>query len=164
MTTVTDDGERSQFGSRRPVREGLLTEDEGERVVPLKNGAQVEVALGRATYQALRGLLAREPELFGSLLARARGEPGALSEDHDARLRDALFLRPDGTLAPATRNVLLSAYRQTPDGPALVHPFRFTSSAEATQEERAEDAAWDRARRWLDDGDDPGTGGPPGRG
>jgi hypothetical protein len=140
-----------------------LAEGEDGKELRLKNGARVDATLGRGGYLALRGLLAREPELFRSLLAVARSEPVAIPERHDARLRAARFLRPDGTIVPSIRDVLLSAYRETPDGPALVNPFQFASEEEVREEERADDAAWDRLRRGLRNDDNPGTGGPHGR-
>lgn len=141
-----------------------MAEEKNERVVLLKNGARIEAGLGSATYLALRGLLEQEPELFQSLLALAREDPIDVPENNIAALRDAFFLRSDGRPSLATRNVLLSAYRQTPDGPTLVHPFRFGSAEEVKREERAENNAWDRVRRWLSDDDTPGSGGTHSRG
>ena len=163
MTANTEEGDHSWKGSRGWAKEGLLTEGKDERVLRLKNGAQIEADWGNANYFALQGLLEQEPEAFHSLLEVARGGLRAIPEGHLSVLRNALLLRPDGTVTPGTRDVLLSAYRETPDGPALVNPFQFTSEEEVRREEQAEKNELDRVRRWLREGDKPGSGGPSGR-
>ena len=137
-----------------------MTGDESEALLRLKNGARVEARLGRANYRSLCTLLEREPELFRSLHAIADARVAEVSEQHVIRLKDIFYLRPDGTISPDVRDVLLAAYRETPDGPALVNPFQFISAEEVRQEEQAEGDSWKRLRKWLrEDEDNPGTGG-----
>jgi hypothetical protein len=163
VTTVGTDGDRAPLRTGRVTKEGVLT-DENEEMVTLKNGTRFDAGLTRAAYQTLDAFLEREPELFGSLLALARDQQDAVPADHITRLRAALLVRPDGTLVPVVREVLLSAYRDTPDGPALVHPVRFASAEEVAREERAEEASWNWLNRWLREDDTPGSDDTPGRG
>lgn len=163
MTPNTKLSEYSQSGSGGWAREGTLTEEKDERVLQLKNGARIESVRGNALYHTLCALLEQYPEAFRALLAVARNELQALPKAHIGLLRNGLLLNADGIIVPGTYDVLLSAYRETPDGPALVSPFRFSSEEELKQEEQAEKEGLDRVRRWLRGEESPGGSGPYGR-
>ena len=112
-----------------PEQEGMPAEDEPK--LPLKNGATVPVRQGLGEAFSLRNLLQTHPQHIEFLLKLARGAD--LATDSRRRdqayqqslrfLRDAGKLQADSTVHPLTRDVLVSGYQRTPDGPMITQPF-----------------------------------------
>lgn len=99
----------------------------------LKNGSEVDA---RSAYVDWRMLFAEQdlhPNNVQSLIALARGDPDSVSKEVVAELRERhrLWFARDGTLEPIVRDVLLSAYRDTPEGVVIVNPFELTNQRDA---------------------------------
>jgi hypothetical protein len=144
------------------LREGRL-EEEAERVFTLKNGKQMRGGEAIAALRGLQALLEQRPYLFRALLAIVQGRAEEAASEDIALLKDGCWLRADnGVLRDTIRDVLLSAYQETPEGPVLTNPFRFRDQGEANQIERIEEAHFNRLIRELRKRDDKGP--PPRRG
>lgn len=146
------EGERRLPATAADASHGLMEEvldHEVERVLPLKNGRQIEARLGLATYQSLGYLFQRDPGLFLALRDIAEGRPEKVAPRQTSALREALFLRRDLSIDDSVRDVLLSAYQEAPDGPVLVNPFKLQNPDEARALEQMQKAGFDRAIRLL---------------
>lgn len=113
--------------------EGQLRE-ELEKIVPLKNGGQITVKDGWAELDSLRILLDEHPQHFHTLLAIAQGREEGLDAASVAYLRSHAYV--GGHLDQEVRDVLLSAYQETKEGPVLVNPFRLDDVGEASALEK----------------------------
>ncbi len=144
------------------LTEELLEEERKSRILRLKNGVQIEASEGRIRLMDLEGLLEHHPDHFKGLLALARGKQEEVSAETIRFLGESrIFLRA-GEINPDVRDVLLSAYQETAEGPVLVNPFRFTSVEEAREMEREEKRNADRLiREIFEDDDDRNKGDPP---
>lgn len=129
-------------------REGLLRADRNE-LLPLKNGGHVEASLGQALLRMLEGLLERHPDDFHALLAIIEGRTEEAPSARVEALKEAMLLRPDGSVIPGLRDVLLSAYQQTQEGPVLVNPFQLESNDQARALEQAEEEGYLRLAREI---------------
>jgi hypothetical protein len=129
-------------------REGWLQE-ERRKILPLKNGGQIEAAFGLAGWRSLEHLLEQSPQNFRALLAIAEGRPGDADAQSIAHLSDSLFLRPDGSLEPGMRDVLLSSHTVTSEGSVLVNPFRLDTSDQAHTLEQIDDTGYQWLRREI---------------
>jgi len=132
---------------------------EGQTSWPLKNGYQVELRRGMADYQSLGLLFEKDSSLFQALLTIAQGRPHDVSTENTAALRNGLYLLPDFSMREDLRNVLLSAYQETPDGCVLVNPFRLESTDQAGALEHMEKAALERLLRLIGGDKDEGRSG-----
>jgi hypothetical protein len=124
---------RRDDGAELP-REGELTQEEGRAALPLKNGSS---------------LLEQAPEHFQALLAIAYGRHAEAPSQSVEILKDALLLRPDGTLVPDLGNVLHSAYHQTAEGPVLINPFRLDDPEQVQMLEEMEQNALQKLLRRI---------------
>lgn len=131
---------------------GTVLDEDGKTVLPLKNGRQIDVRLGLATYRTLCRFFEKDPELFNALRALAEGRDDLVSRYQRVALRRALLLRSDLTIRDAVRDVLLSSY-QEPDGPVLTNPFKLDSPEQARRLEQMEQAGLDKLLRrlWSDE-------------
>ncbi len=140
------------------IREDRLEEDFSRKVLPLKNGGATEIAVGLVTADILRDLLEKQPEHFEVLLALARGQNQDLPVRSLAYLRRDEFLMKGAVIKPLYRDILLSSYQQTPDGPVIVNPFRLDDEADARAVQSVADSRGRPDRiKWLFDqifGDD----------
>ena len=128
------------------LTEENLGKDKRRAILSLKNGAQIEARDGKLYYGFLCSLLAEEPEVFRGLLAFAQDQNRAMLPGHRVRLMFlGGYLEPDGSIMPKVRDVLLSAYKETPDGPMLVNPFFLSRPEQARELERMETEGLD----WL---------------
>lgn len=117
----------------------------------LKNGADVDARPAYVRWQLLHGIESRHPAHVRAFWELARGEDLAIPHDmlHEVRKRYANWFEQSGNLNSLVRDVILSAYRETPDGPMLVNPFQLATQAETdlfAQIEREDD---DFLRRLL---------------
>jgi hypothetical protein len=99
-----------------------------DQLVTLKNGTTIDVKTGRSAWGTLNDLLEQHPHLFKLLHSKIRGEeitPEAIRE-----LRKALLVLPSGEVRESLRNVLLSGYQETKDGPVIVNPFKLDSESD----------------------------------
>lgn len=136
------------------VEERLEGDSEG-LVISLKNGSRIGSNRGRTLLRHLERLLDSSPENFRALLGVARDETQLLSAEVEERLVRGGYLRADrATIHPDLRNVLLSAYRETPDGPLLVSPFQFENQEQVDELERQDGEFWRRMIRELRSGND----------
>jgi hypothetical protein len=145
--------------------EGRLTDRVG-KTWALKNGGRVDLDEGQVLFEVYQSMLHNDPRTFQDLLRVARGDTDVIPPESLARLKECGgVLRGDG-IAPAARDVLLSAYLETPDGPAVVNPFRVETREQAAELVGREDEALRRLGRLLrrDTGDGEDRGRPPGRG
>src|SRR5580704_17015667 len=134
--------------------EGWLPE-EPKKKYTLKNGGQVEGSSGIGTLRALESLLVQSPDLFNALLAIVQGRAQDATPEAITELRKATFIGArTGAVIPEIRDVLLSAYQETPEGPVLVNPYRFESEAEAREVERDYGQSLDWLARHLRRKDD----------
>jgi hypothetical protein len=144
--------------------ERLAEEDPRKKIMPLKNGGQIEARTGMAYFDCFCDIQAQEPDDLRALLSLAQGQceevPAAVIDG----LRDTGFLEADGSLKPGPRDVLLSAYRETPDGPVLVMPFVLKDEEAARVFERMEQQGIERLIRRLRRDRDKDEGRPGGRG
>lgn len=105
-------------------------------VLTLKNGERIEVAAGRAAWQTLNDLLSTRPALVAAALAKARNEEVSSSMEHE--LRRALLTLPSGDLRKSVRDVILSGYQETKDGPVIVNPFNLDRDTDQQAFEEAQ--------------------------
>jgi hypothetical protein len=134
-----------------------LEEESEDPILRLKNGGQIKAGEGRIQWRDLTALLQQEPDLFRALLALALGRPEAMSAEHRKRLRYiGGFLERDGSIIPYVRDVLLSAYQETAEGPVLVNPFILESEEQAREFERRDNEAADWLLRELRKKEDAG--------
>jgi hypothetical protein len=100
------------------------TKGAGDRLeLPLKNGAgQMDVSWARIFQESLRHLLERHPEHFHALRALSEGRNEEVSKEHLRDLKRWDFVLKDGSPNPTFKAVMSAAYRETPDGSAIVDP------------------------------------------
>jgi len=113
-------------------------QDGGQEELVLKNGGRIEASLGQALLRALEGLLEQAPHHFRALHAIAEGRSSEAPPESVSALKDAHFLRPDGTAIPGLADVVVSAYQQTRDGPVLINPFQLETLDQVRALERME--------------------------
>ena len=123
-------------------------QEKGKRIVPLKNGGNIEPALGVALLELLENLLEQEPAMFHALLAVAQGRADDIPPNMMANLKQGLLLRSDGSISADVRDVLLSGYQPGPE-PILVNPFRLESADQVRDLERVRDQNYQRLARLL---------------
>ena len=131
-----------------------------QQILRLKNGAEIGAEEGRMLLECLRML---DAERLQSLLDLARGgtidptllPPSLLSlsltREPYSFYADPVFFEAPGKIKPSIKDVLLSAYQETPEGPVLVNPFKVANTfdignlaaVEKRHEEDAE-ASWQR--------------------
>lgn len=132
------------------LREERLEDEVEDKLFPLKNGGQIGGNHGQGVLENLRDLLEDDPQLFQALLAIVQGRPQDATPEAVSQLRSDLFLRADnGAIRPDIRDVLLSAYNETAEGPVLVNPFVLTSSEQPVELERMNKEANDRLLREI---------------
>ncbi len=103
----------------------------------LKSGGEINVVGGHFAVLQLQALLDKSPEDFRTLLAIARGNPQDAVPDSIERLKGG-FLHPRTCEVhpPILRDILLSSYQETPEGPVLVNPFQLNQATDAQEVER----------------------------
>ena len=120
---------------KRDFKEECLTgEDFQKRVnktVLLKNGALISTELALILLSGLRSLLENEPEHFKTLLAVANGDKQRIDQESTTVLRSQSFLDEDNCILQSMRDVLLSAYQETKEGPIVGNPFRLLDLRDA---------------------------------
>jgi hypothetical protein len=131
------------------IRKKPLADKPQEKILQLKNGAQVEATIGVVYFEELSDLLDQEPEHFRTLLALARGQSEGIPAEHTKALQRDGFLKGGGVLDEDMRNVLLSAYQETAEGVVLVNPFLLATPVQAAELERLEERGLDRLIRKL---------------
>jgi hypothetical protein len=150
---------------RRPETE-RMPRGENDLKLQLKSGAEVNVRDALAECDDLERLLRLHSRDFQVLLGIARGR---IDPDRSANLSpaerqsvdsltEARYLI-DKAIHPMTRDVLLSAYHETPDGPAIVQPFKLANTHEKLIVERVASRMDDRSAKWMRKffgGDEPG--------
>jgi hypothetical protein len=111
--------------------EGLLLPKRIEGKVRLKNGSEVDAQKAYVSWRFLQAFTMTEPAEMRALLALAHGEDWLVSTETKDRLRvDRTWFDKNGTLEPHVKDVLLSGWRDTADGPVMVDPFQLTTQAE----------------------------------
>jgi len=125
----------------------------------LKNGAEVDARSAYIKWRMLEALHESKPHETHALLALTEGREAALSPEIFARLkqRHANWFHPDGTLVEMVRNVLSSAFRETPEGAVLVNPFQLATDTDRNtllEIQRQDDRF---LRRFLRGDDPPGN-------
>ncbi len=101
--------------------------EKGELILPLKNGEFANAELALAERHILDHFLKTRPRHFEVLLRLCRGDvpqsPDAPSRESVEVLKKRRSVLEDGTVHPLTRNVMLSSYQMTSDGPVMTQPF-----------------------------------------
>lgn len=122
----------NESGGKPAKRREVALADEWEKApdveIGLKNGTRHDPGLAAATRDTLSQLGGRKPDLLRAAHALACGEgqsPAVLRE-----LRRAVLATTDGDLRPVVRDVLLSGYRETSEGPIIADPFSPQTEAE----------------------------------
>lgn len=125
--------------------------------VRLKNGTEIDARTGLAELEQLKYWYDRDPAYFNALVALAQGRRDDVLPAHLDFLREAHYLGEGDDLNPTTRDVVLSAYRQSPEGPVLVCPFSLRDRDEALELENLLDEKELRdLRKRLGNDRDPG--------
>jgi hypothetical protein len=108
--------------------EGLLP-DRIEGKVRLKNGSEVDAQPAYVRWRMLEALEKVNPSDARALLSFARGDQWLLSSEAGQLLRDkqSPWFQSDGKLEPIAQSVILSAWRDTTDGPVIVNPFQLAT-------------------------------------
>jgi hypothetical protein len=97
-----------------------------ERTTPklrLKNGAMCDVRVALEDRSLLNFMHEVHPEHFQSLLALAKGQAEHAVPDHVAWFEERGYVTADGGVREDLRDVLLSSYQTTREGPMLLNPF-----------------------------------------
>jgi hypothetical protein len=94
----------------------------------LKNGATIEMATGYLAWEKLNRMLSTNPELIAAAQAKLRGEE--VSSEIGRELQRAFMTGPDGELLPDIRDVLISGYQETNDGPVITNPFKLDTQVD----------------------------------
>jgi hypothetical protein len=102
------------------LREERMEEERADTMYPLKAGGQIGGRHGRFVLLDLEGILEQSPHLFQALLAIVQDRREDAPPEALARLSDCGYLKADdGTVRADIRDVLLSAFQDTPEGPVL---------------------------------------------
>lgn len=141
-----------RHGRRR--KEGRMPKKEEEPILPLKNGSTANVRHALAERRNLERLLRHAPQHFDILLklcqgttAEAIARSGIPAEESLKYLQNDTVLQKDGTVRPIVRDVLLSSYQVTPDGPAITMPFAFTTHEQTEMVDAIQQQINERATR-----------------
>ena len=98
----------------------------------LKNGSVVDARWAYVHWQTLQELEMGRRDHLQAFVMLARGDepdaPGQTREDLRRRYGEC-FTR-DGSLDPIVREVIQSAFRETPEGAVVVNPFQLSSQAD----------------------------------
>jgi hypothetical protein len=113
----------------------------------LKNGATVDMAFGYEAWETLNDLLAKRPDLIAAAQAKLRGEE--VSQSMRRQLRRVWLTGRDGELLPYIRDVLMSGYKETNDGPVIANPFKLDTEADRRAFEAMEKVAHHNRSRFL---------------
>jgi len=133
---------------------------EDQLVLRLKNGSQANVRLALTERNSLNDLMRVFPQHFKVLLAlcmhsgTAQSHPGAesgLQESVDFLRDQYRVVLIDGTVDPLTKNVLVSSYQETPDGPMLTQPFALDSPGQKRLADMIERTADEFTLKWIRD-------------
>jgi len=110
-----------------------LPADDERPKLRLKNGSEVDAQIAYVRWRMLGAEQTTRPHLVEALLAFARGNPDSISTEvaAETKERHSFWFTRDGALEPIVRDVLLSAYRETPDGVVIVNPFDLRTQQEA---------------------------------
>ncbi|MGE4003403.1 MAG: hypothetical protein AB7I48_24720 [Planctomycetaceae bacterium] len=105
--------------------EARLPDLEEPLKLKLKNGSEVDAFKAYSVWRLLVIMESEAPKDLSLFSAFARhGENKLHPKSRDAlRNRWRGWFTPEGTLDPVARDVVLSAYRETGDGPVVVEPF-----------------------------------------
>ena len=130
-----------------------MPKDRKDPILTLKNGAKVNSRHALAMRDLLEGLLHHHSEEFAALLELCRSEPGSesrrLSQEAVQCLKDHGSLDADGAVRPIIRDVMLSCYHVTPDGPVLTQPFALATMGEKRLADQLEEDADRRFQKWV---------------
>ena len=116
----------------RPAGEQVPDDQERRKLIlRLKNGEPEEARWALAERNILDRLLRIQPQVFDVLLRLCRGD---VPQTQDVTWHESLEILKkrrdvldDGTVRPLVRNVMLSSYQMTPDGPVMTQPFALTN-------------------------------------
>jgi hypothetical protein len=137
----------------------------GSYPVTLTNGVIIEARIAQSTLRYLRVMLdthAHGQQLIEDLHLIAQGRPeDARPASRKVFARNVLVSSPEGNLLPEVRDVVLSAFRRSPDGIVLVEPYQPTDANRAALA-AAESELGQMMRKHFGFGSD-GSGGRPGR-
>ena len=117
----------------------LELESGGEYQISLKNGSRHDLRIAQAIWEALAPLITTHPDLFAAALNLANGI--APSPAMSRELRREFMTLENGELRAIIRDVLLSSYQETADGPILISPFKVESPADRQAFEECEKRA-----------------------
>ncbi len=133
-----------------------MQEKEEEQLLALKNGSRHNARHALAEWRNLERMLRHHPHHFNGLLALCRhqeptaaGQPELLPADSITYLKTDGVLGKDSEVRPIVRDVLLSSYQITPDGPAMTLPFAFSSHEERLIFERIANQTNQPFKTWL---------------
>jgi len=122
----------------------------------LKNGDQVDAHSTVILYDTLVAIRDVHPRRFESLLALAQGRPSDVPSDDLEYLKEAGLVDQTGAIQADVRSVLISSYKQTPEGPVLIHPVRLESVADRVAVEKVNAELDRRVRKFLQGPDEEG--------
>ena len=139
------------------MEEPLSAQDESKKPkLRLKNGSEVDAKIAYVDWQMLEAVETREPAHLQALVAIARGDEASVAPEVRAHLREQwlTWFNRDGEMEPVVREVLKSAYRDTPDGSLLVFPFQISTQSDQdifAKIQREDDQILRRFSRRTDD-------------
>ncbi len=115
--------------------------------MPLKrSGERRELGTTRFWEDYVRRLLEQHPAHFRALVSLVKGNTEDVTEQRTEDLKEWLFLEVDRTVKPGARDIIETAYRETPDGPTIVDPFDVRNTADAATLQRANEERVERQK------------------
>ena len=150
---LTGDQREEVCNQRRVSRSGLKSTDgttlkkKERNRLSLKKGSDADVLLALSQLDHLGAMLRVRPERFLTLLALAQGRPEEAKQEHITHLTKSGFISKDGSISQDLRELLLSAYQMTGDGPVLVNPFKLQTNEDKRKADRADrqiDRFWEK--------------------
>lgn len=109
-----------------------MAKDQETPMLRLKNGTEVDARAAYVIWRMLEALQEKKPQECQSFAHLWCGTKPDLSATTLQALgnRHRYWFADDGTLSPMVREVLLNAYRDTPEGVVIVSPFQLANESE----------------------------------
>jgi hypothetical protein len=143
--------------SRERERDGdRMGKNRKDDFLTLKNGAKVNARHALAERSRLERLLRNHPDHFGALMRLSKAQAAGSNQFDQTTIQESVrFLKnngdllKDGQVRSIVRDVLISSYQETPDGPVMTQPFLLASKEDKRIADRIEEDADQRFQEWL---------------
>lgn len=123
-----------------------------EETLTLKNGVVANAAMALFEYRLLSRLQKSDPERFAVVLRMAHGEPARMSRHQRKVFQNRTACTDEnGNIRPLLRDVLLSSYTETAEGPVLANPFAFRDARDRELTEDIQRGYERSVQKWIDE-------------